>query len=105
MVKHEEQAPQFTRELTTCQAKEGETVSLECKVVGSPKPEVHWYKDDKEIKPSKHITVESKPDGTQRLIVKEAVEADVGDYRCEAVNPAGTAETHAQLNGNHDPIG
>lgn len=85
--------------LKTAQAKEGETVSFECKVVGAPKPEVRWYKDDKEVKPSKHITIESKPDGTQRLVVKQAVDADVGDYRCEAVNAAGAAETHAQLNG------
>lgn len=85
------------------QASEGQTATFECqldKATAALKPEVHWYKDGKEIAPSDHVKVESKPDGTQRLVVKDAAPEDVGEYTCEVVAKDGqAAETHAPLSG------
>lgn len=54
-------------------------------------------KDGEEVKPSDKVQIESKPDGTQRLILKDAKAADTGEYRCEAANEAGTAWTEGPL--------
>lgn len=36
--------PDFEEELADCTAKLGETVKLACRVTGTPKPIVSWYK-------------------------------------------------------------
>lgn len=90
-------APEFVEILRSCEATVHEHVALECKVVGKPMPQVKWMKDGEEVKPSKAVQIESKPDGTQRLVFKDATVTDVGEYRCEAINVAGTAWTEAPL--------
>lgn len=92
----EEFAPEFTSQLHAQTANEGETVKLECAVAGEG-IEVKWYKGDKEIKPDARHEIQKLPDGTQRLVIKEANQDDIGDYRVEAVNPAGSAESQAPL--------
>lgn len=37
-------APDFEEELADCTAELGETVKLACRVTGTPKPVVSWYK-------------------------------------------------------------
>lgn len=74
-----------------------EQVALECKVVGTPMPKVKWLKDGAEVKPGKDVKIESKPDGTQKLVFNDATVSDIGEYRCEAVNEAGSAWTEAPL--------
>lgn len=37
-------APEFEEELADCTAELGETVKLACRVIGTPKPMVSWYK-------------------------------------------------------------
>lgn len=39
------QPPTFVQKLLNSRALEGETVSLQCKVVASPTPQVFWKKD------------------------------------------------------------
>lgn len=92
-----ETAPEFTTPLQECQAVEGQAAQLECAVKGKPKPEIKWYKDDKPLKPSDHVKIEEKVDGTQILIIDNVRAEDVGSYKCEAVNVAGKAKTDAQL--------
>jgi hypothetical protein len=41
--------------------------------------------------------MEQSQDGTLRLRILHATKDDIGDYRCEAVNPVGKAETNAPL--------
>ena len=36
--------PDFEEELADCTAELGETVKLACRVIGTPKPIVSWYK-------------------------------------------------------------
>lgn len=90
-------APDFVEPLRAQRAQEGEEVRLECKVTGVPHPEIRWFKDGEVLKPSKHIEIEEKGDGTQILIVHAAKTADVGEYRCEAMNTAGTVWSDATL--------
>lgn len=62
---------------------------LEGKVIGTPAPEIKWYRGDKEIKPNDHYKIENLKDGTQRLTIKNAQLDDMGEFRCEASNEYG----------------
>lgn len=95
--KDEQVAPQFVQELTTTTVVEGEVVKLECKATGKPAPEIRWYKEEKEIKSSKHIEITTTAEGTQVALIKNAEVADAGKYKCEAKNKAGVAKTVASL--------
>jgi len=96
-----ESAPDFVETLRICRANETDTqLQLECKVVGTPAPNVVWLKDGQKIEESPEVKVESLADGTQRLIIQNASEASLGDYRCEATNEMGTVcSDTALLNG------
>jgi len=63
------------------------------------KPEIQWFHDGRQIFPqaSPNIQMEQSSDGTLRLRILHATKDDVGEYRCEAVNPVGKAETSAPL--------
>lgn len=100
----EEVAPEFIEILHSCEAKPDEEAVLECKVTGVPMPEVKWFKDHVEVPLSAQIQAEALPDGTQRLIIKQAKIDNIGEYRCEATNEAGTAWTEAPLNGRSSAL-
>lgn len=93
----DEVAPDFVKSLTSCKVAEGQIATLECAVVGSPLPEVHWYKGGEEVKPDKEHKIESLPDGRQKLTIQKATSKDVGEYTVEAVNPIGKAKTEGSL--------
>lgn len=91
--------PQFTQELEAVSIKETETAVLRCQINGKPAPEVHWYKDNKEVKPDAQHKIVAEPDGTQKLIIQNATQKDIGEYKCEAVSPMGKASTTAPVKG------
>lgn len=62
---------------------------LEGKVTGTPKPEIKWYRGEKQLQEDSHILIESLPDGTQRLTLKNVEAADSAEYRCMASNEYG----------------
>lgn len=92
----EEGAPEFKTPLNSTSVTEGQTAVLECAVTGTS-PIIRWLKDGKELKPSDHVVIESKPDGTQKLIIKEAETSDIGQYAVEASTPGGKAKSEAHL--------
>lgn len=89
-------APEFKTPLSACTVAEGETAVFECAVTGTS-PIIRWLKDGKELKPSPHVVIESKPDGTHKLVVKDAAAADIGKYEVEASTAGGKAKSDAQL--------
>jgi len=76
-------APEFIQGLTPAQANEGDRAELECKVTGTPAPDVKWSKDGKELKDGDGIHIESRPDGTHKLIIDKAKLDDAGTYRVD----------------------
>jgi titin len=66
-------------------------VVLQCEISKADAP-VKWFKDGKEIKPSKNAVI--KADGKKRmLILKKALKSDIGQYTCDC----GTDQTSAKL--------
>ncbi|KAK6021958.1 immunoglobulin I-set domain protein, partial [Ostertagia ostertagi] len=82
--------PRFTIKLGDARAVEGQPLRLECKVEGSPLPELTWNKDGVQIQPSDRIQLSMEPDGTARLVIPQSCMDDEGIYRVIATNPSGT---------------
>lgn len=85
-------APEFTDELNEAPInfKEGDEVSLEVTIRGKPAPDVHWYKDELNVRKSSNITTLVKGD-KYSLLIYSAKPTDSGVYRCEAKSKMGTA--------------
>ncbi|MBN3302329.1 HMCN1 protein, partial [Amia calva] len=82
------EAPQVTVVQKEILAGLGDTTVMECKAVGTPYPEVWWYKGDLQLRPSSFVSI----DGLRGVLkIKETQDLDAGDYTCVAINDAGTA--------------
>jgi len=82
--------------LTSQIVKDGEKVSLTCRIKGAEKFDVVWLHNDKEIKPSKDFQYEAEGD-TRTLVIAEVFPEDAGTYTCEAFNDAGEAFSSCSL--------
>ncbi|XP_057346835.1 obscurin isoform X17 [Manis pentadactyla] len=89
--------PEFEEELTDCTAELGETVKLACRVTGTPKPVVSWYKDGKPVEVDPHHILIEDPDGSCSLILDNLTGADSGQYMCFAASPAGNASSLGKI--------
>ncbi|KAJ1353882.1 hypothetical protein KIN20_010652 [Parelaphostrongylus tenuis] len=83
--------PRFTIHLGDARAVEGQPLRLECKVEGSPLPELTWHKDGAQIQPSDRVQMSMGPDGVATLIIPQCCMDDEGIYRVIATNPSGSA--------------
>ncbi|XP_048657351.1 obscurin isoform X36 [Marmota marmota marmota] len=89
--------PEFEEELADCTAELGETVKLACRVTGTPKPTVSWYKDGKPVEVDPHHILIEDPDGSCTLILDNLTGVDSGQYMCFAASAAGSASTLGKI--------
>uniref|UniRef100_A0A2K6GY28 non-specific serine/threonine protein kinase n=1 Tax=Propithecus coquereli TaxID=379532 RepID=A0A2K6GY28_PROCO len=89
--------PDFEEELADCTAELGETVKLACRVTGTPKPVVSWYKDGKPVEVDPHHILIEDPDGSCALILDNLTGVDSGQYMCFAASAAGSASTLGKI--------
>lgn len=73
-------------------AKEGDSLSLKCETASIMDTKVTWYKDDKQLYPSKTM-----------LDIKKMSVDDFGVYKCKAENPLGLkARKIKVINGENE---
>jgi hypothetical protein len=70
-----------------------QTVKLECVIVGTPSPEIKWFKNGKLLK-TKKATFDA---GLVSLVVGPTTEASAAAYTCQGTNECGKAETSCRL--------
>ncbi|XP_042525465.1 obscurin [Dipodomys spectabilis] len=90
-------SPDFEEELADCTAELGETVKLACRVTGTPKPIISWYKDGKPVEVDPHHILIEDPDGSCALILDNLTGVDSGQYMCFAASAAGSASTLGKI--------
>lgn len=91
-------APRFEKLLCDILANEGETIELECIVIGVPKPAIKWYLSNNEIQESDHVqSVYSADDGKAKLILNNVTNDDKGVYTVQATNALGDAKCFSHL--------
>ena len=81
--------PKFERNLTDCEVKQGDDVTLECSVVAFPPPEITWYFNDEKLDQSNPSFVQMYSENVFTLLVKNASKASSGVYKILASNQAG----------------
>uniref|UniRef100_A0A182PCJ4 Ig-like domain-containing protein n=1 Tax=Anopheles epiroticus TaxID=199890 RepID=A0A182PCJ4_9DIPT len=79
-------APEFVDELRAILTSQG-TISLECKVIGYPTPELRWFKDSKEIKAGDMFG----------LTINGGDLASLGVYTCVATNCVGKSSSSSKV--------
>ncbi|KAJ8408221.1 hypothetical protein AAFF_G00264490 [Aldrovandia affinis] len=89
--------PDFDEVLADCTAELGQTVKLACKVTGTPKPVVTWYKDGRVVEVDPHHIIIEDPDGSCTLILDNMTADDSGQYMCFATSTAGNASTLGKI--------
>lgn len=75
---------------------EDKPLSLHAKVTGTPRPEVTWYRNNKELVTTPNVKV-AYEDDTCSLIIKKMTMDLEGQYKCVARNPAGTTDIVAKV--------
>lgn len=90
------QIPRFTIELEDLIGIENERVEFKVSVIGSPAPQIAWFKDGFEIFSSRRTKIVSDNDSST-LVFYQASLTDGGEIKCTATNRAGYAFTRSNL--------
>ena len=90
-------APEFVLSVADIATKEGESVTLTCKVKGEPTPEITWFHADEPIKSDDVYRVTPGEEGESTLEIPEVFPEDSGVYTVKATNEAGSIESTAIL--------
>ncbi|XP_061050258.1 kalirin isoform X5 [Eubalaena glacialis] len=97
----QEVAPEFLVPLVDVTCLLGDTVTLQCKVCGRPKPTITWKGPDQNIldtdNSSATYTVSSCDSGEITLKICNLMPQDSGIYTCIAANDHGTTSTSATV--------
>ncbi|XP_036208935.1 kalirin isoform X21 [Myotis myotis] len=97
----QEVAPEFLVPLVDVTCLLGDTVTLQCKVCGRPKPTITWKGPDQNIldtdSSSATYSVSSCESGEITLKICNLMPQDSGIYTCIAANDHGTASTSATV--------
>jgi hypothetical protein len=89
-------APRFTTELADIMSVENEKVEFRINFIGSPQPQISWFKDGFEIFSSRRTKILTENDYSV-LIIHQSSLTDEGEIKCTATNRAGYAVTKAKL--------
>lgn len=90
------QAPDIVSPLRDQFGADRGSVTFDCEISGTPKPEISWFRGTKELVETSKFTILDK--GTKQvLIVRNLHLEDEDEYTCKATNSMGTRTTRAQL--------
>ncbi|VVC89475.1 unnamed protein product [Leptidea sinapis] len=98
-------APSFTQKPQLRQEDDGNKLIFECQLLGSPKPEICWYRSDELLKEDNRTQFKIQSLANSKYLVvlelDDVVEADAGLYKVKAKNKMG--EVAASINLNFSP--
>uniref|UniRef100_A0A672YXX9 Ig-like domain-containing protein n=1 Tax=Sphaeramia orbicularis TaxID=375764 RepID=A0A672YXX9_9TELE len=80
-----------------CTTKIGQTIKLTCKVTGSPKPNISWFKDGLPLEDDPRHIITADRTGTCSLILDSLTADDSGQYVCYASNSMGSTGSLAKV--------
>lgn len=89
-------APEFTTQLEDVRTTDGGKAHFQVVVIGQPKPEITWLKDDSQVEESEEFQITHEGD-VNSLTIPDVYPEDAGKYTVVAKNEVGTATTSAVL--------
>ncbi|XP_066957175.1 titin-like [Macrobrachium rosenbergii] len=90
------EAPKMTQ-MQPMRVKDGQEAQFVCKIQGSPRPNITWFRQTAIIKPSEEFQIFYSDDNTATLIIKEVFPEDAGLFTCVAKNETGYSSSSAEL--------
>lgn len=90
-------APKFIEKLQPITTPDGYTIQFECKVEGSPRPQITWFRQTAIIKQSQDFQMFYDDDNVATLIIREVFPEDSGVFTCVAKNSVGYASSTTEL--------
>merc|ERR1712226_1022560 len=94
-------APKIIEKVHSMAASDGSQVEFVCKVEGSPRPQITWFRQTAIIKPSQDFQIFYYDDNKATLVIKEVFPEDAGTFTCVAKNCVGYASSSAELMVEH----
>ena len=88
--------PKFLKELESIEMEEGKQVEFSIRISGSPKPDVQWFLNGKQVESKDAYEVRTEGDVSTMAIGSCDLE-DAGEIRCIASNSIGEASSTANL--------
>lgn len=85
-------APEITESPRDTQAVDNQNVTLICRVLGAPKPNVKWIQNGRELTGGRYDV-----QGNGDLIIADVQFDDKGNYTCYAENKLGNTSASARL--------
>ena len=82
------EVPQISKPSVQASYKEGSSVNISCTALGTPDPNVRWFRNG---------TVKGSGKKTAFLVFSSINRGDNGQYTCRANNTAGNDEEHVTL--------
>lgn len=89
--------PRIVSHLESRFVKDGEEVTLACRIIGAINFDCIWLHNNKEIKPSKDFQYTNEAN-IYKLQIAEIFPEDSGTYTCEAFNDAGESFSSCTIN-------
>ncbi|XP_049774558.1 obscurin [Schistocerca cancellata] len=93
----EPEAPKIVTETKATEVSVGGSAMLELKINGFPKPDVKWYKDNKEVTAGGRVRFLYEDDESISLIIKGVTPDDAGKYKIVAKNDLGEDSAEVDL--------
>nr|XP_006823020.1 PREDICTED: titin-like [Saccoglossus kowalevskii] len=84
--------PIVLTELKDVEAVEGQTVTLECNIQGTPRPVIMWYKQGQQITGTRYTSI-CEMDGKCLLLINPLTDDDDAEFECRATNELGTVSS------------
>jgi hypothetical protein len=81
----------------------GEPATFDCQVIGQPRPEVYWNKNNKRVTDSPRWKLIAEEDH-YTLLIYEVRPEDAGVYECVLTNKLGKTSCSARLNVTGKPV-
>ncbi|KAL1129847.1 hypothetical protein AAG570_012791, partial [Ranatra chinensis] len=93
--------PTFTERPVIRQSEDGSDITIECRLVGDPKPTITWYHGEERVKETGRriisVELDQKLYYLARLDIKSVENEDAGMYKVVAKNKTGTATATVNL--------
>lgn len=93
----EPEKPKLTTESKDSEVNIGGSAMLEAKILGFPKPDVKWFHDGQEVKPSGRLKFLFEDQESMTLVIKNVTADDAGIYKIVAKNELGEDSTELKL--------
>lgn len=82
-------------------APDGSPVEFVCRVEGTPRPQITWFRQTAIIKPSQDFQIYYDDNNKATLVIKEVFPEDAGTFTCVAKNCLGFASSSSELVVEH----